>query len=48
MFDFLKKKKVDPICGMKEEKGKGFEQEGNWFCSKHCQDEYEKRKNKEE
>lgn len=35
-------KKKDPICGMKEEKGKGIEKDGNWFCSNSCQDEYEK------
>ena len=27
---------------MKEEKGKGAEEEGKWFCSKKCADEYKK------
>ncbi len=40
MFNLFKKK--DPICGMKQEKGKGFEQNGMWFCSKNCMNEYEK------
>ena len=35
-------KKTDPICGMKEEKGKGFSKDGNWFCSKNCLEKYEK------
>lgn len=38
---FLFKKK-DPICGMKEEKGKGITKNGIWFCSQSCLDKYEK------
>jgi len=39
-------KKKDPICGMKEEKGKGITNQGLWFCSKGCLREYgEKMKN---
>ncbi len=39
-FSWFKKK--DPICGMKEEKGKGFldGKTGNWFCSESCRQEY--------
>ncbi len=33
-------KKTDPICGMKQEKGKGLEHNGNWFCSENCKNEY--------
>ncbi len=40
MFGLFKKR--DPICGMKEEKGKGIEEHGMWFCSNKCLDEYEK------
>ena len=29
-------KKIDPVCGMKEEKGNGVEAEGKWFCSNNC------------
>lgn len=39
MFGFKKK---DPICGMKQEKGKGIEKHGKWFCSKNCLESYEK------
>ena len=35
-------KKKDPVCGMKEEKGKGITREGNWFCCKECLNEYDK------
>ena len=35
-------KKEDPVCGMKEEKGKGIIQEGNWFCCKECLEQYKK------
>jgi len=36
-------KKTDPICGMKEEKGKGMKDEktGNWFCSDNCKKEFD-------
>lgn len=34
MFGLFKRK--DPICGMKEERGKGVEKEGKWFCSEAC------------
>ena len=45
VFGLFKKK--DPICGMKEEKGKGFvdEQSGNWFCSNKCKEEFAQRMN---
>ncbi len=32
----------DPVCGMKEEKGKGLEKHGKWFCAEDCAKEYEK------
>lgn len=35
-------KKTDMICGMKQEKGKGIEKQGNWFCSQNCLEKYEK------
>jgi len=35
-------KKKDPVCGMKEEKGKGQNIYGKWFCSKNCIDKFEK------
>ena len=38
MFGFNKK---DPVCGMKEEEGKGVKKNGNWFCSQKCLKEYE-------
>ena len=42
LFGLFKKK--DPICGMKEEKGKGLVDEtGNWFCSQNCKDEFGKK-----
>jgi len=43
VFGLFKKK--DPVCGMKEEKGKGFidEKTGNWFCSQDCKKEFDKR-----
>lgn len=36
-------KKTDPICGMKQEKDKGFtdEKTGNWFCSENCKQEFD-------
>ncbi len=40
MFGLFTKK--DPVCGMKEEKGKGIEAEGHWFCSNDCLKEYKK------
>ncbi|MBI4153957.1 hypothetical protein HY501_01345 [Candidatus Woesearchaeota archaeon] len=33
--------KKDPICGMKEEKGKGLMRNGKWFCSSACSEEYQ-------
>jgi len=33
-------KKKDPVCGMKQEKGKGIKHNGNWFCSESCKVEY--------
>jgi len=38
MFGFKKK---DPICGMKEEKGKGMTKHNQWFCSDDCLKKYE-------
>ncbi len=35
-------KRKDPVCGMKEEKGKGIEKNNKWFCSVKCVKEYEK------
>lgn len=40
MLNIFRKK--DPICGMKEEKGKGITKNKKWFCCKECLDEYEK------
>jgi len=40
VFNLFKKK--DPICGMKEEKGKGIEKHGKWFCGQSCLKAYEK------
>ncbi len=43
VFGFFKKK--DPVCGMKEEEGKGFidKTTGHWFCSQSCKDEFGRR-----
>ncbi|MEW6295239.1 MAG: hypothetical protein AB1467_02990 [Candidatus Diapherotrites archaeon] len=38
MFGFSKKK--DPVCGMTQEKGKGIEKQGKWFCSQACLEKY--------
>jgi YHS domain-containing protein len=35
-------KKTDPVCGMKEEKGKGISKHDKWFCSSDCLKKYEK------
>jgi len=35
-------KRKDPVCGMKEEKGKGMEKYGKWFCSNKCVKDFEK------
>ena len=40
MFGLFKKK--DPICGMKQEKGRGIEKHNKWFCSQNCIYKYEK------
>ena len=40
LFGLFKRK--DPVCGMKEEKGKGTEKHGKWFCHPNCLKEYEK------
>ena len=40
VFGLFKRK--DPVCKMKEEKGKGIEKHGKWFCSNNCVTEYEK------
>jgi YHS domain-containing protein len=39
VFGLFKRK--DPICGMKEEKGKGIEKDGKWFCNQNCLKQYE-------
>ncbi len=39
-FSFFKKS--DPICGMKEESGKGTTKYDKWFCSNGCMKEFEK------
>ena len=39
LFGLFKRK--DPVCGMKEEKGKGLEQNGKWFCSHDCVKKYD-------
>ncbi len=44
MFGLFKRK--DPVCGMKEEKGKGLVECNNWFCSEKCLNEYKKHKEK--
>ena len=36
-------KKTDPVCGMKQEKGKGIEKYGKWFCNNSCLEVYEKK-----
>lgn len=46
VFGLFKRK--DPICGMKEEKGKGFVEMGHWFCSQSCKDEFYKKIKKQE
>ncbi len=46
VFGLFKRK--DPICGMKEEKGKGIEKHGKWFCAENCVNEYEKAVKKSE
>ncbi len=38
VFGLFKRK--DPVCGMKEEKGKGIEKEGKWFCADACAKKY--------
>lgn len=39
--------RTDPVCGMKEEKGKGEVKGGNWFCSAECARKYEKKAGKQ-
>jgi len=34
-------RKTDPVCGMKQEKGKGILYDGTWFCSESCKQEYQ-------
>ncbi len=48
VFGLFKKK--DPICGMKQEKDKGFtdKETGNWFCSQNCKDEFDKLRKEQE
>lgn len=45
VFGLFKKK--DPICGMKQEKEKGFvdDTSGHWFCSQNCKSEFDSRMN---
>lgn len=40
VFGLFKRK--DPVCGMKEEKGRGVSdnETGKWFCSENCRKEY--------
>ena len=45
VFGLFKRK--DPICGMKEEKGKGISDKNNWFCSEQCKKDFYKKKPKE-
>lgn len=40
IFDLFKRK--DTVCGMKEEKGRGIEKHGLWFCAENCLKQYEK------
>ena len=42
VFGLFKRK--CPLCGMKEEKGKGVEKSGMWYCSEKCVKEYERTK----
>jgi len=41
-------KKTDPVCGMKQEQGKGMDKNGKWFCSENCLKVHEKAKHKSE
>jgi len=41
-------KRKDPICGMKEEKGKGKVKHEKWFCSDNCLKKYEEAVKKSE
>lgn len=41
MFGLFKKK--DPVCGMKEEQGKGVKHGDRWFCSQQCMNEFNKK-----
>jgi len=36
-------KRKDPVCGMKEEKGRGASEHGKWFCSSNCSKQYGKK-----
>jgi YHS domain-containing protein len=42
LFGLFKQK--DPICGMKEEKGKGINKDGEWFCTQSCAKKFEELK----
>lgn len=44
VFGLFKKK--DPVCGMKEESGKGLHKHGKWFCSDACMGKFEKAQEK--
>ncbi|MBR9699331.1 YHS domain-containing protein [Candidatus Woesearchaeota archaeon] len=39
VFGLFKRK--DPVCGMKEEKGKGLEKHEKWFCSQDCMSKFD-------
>ncbi len=41
-------KKTDPVCGMKQEKEKGFidKETNHWFCSQQCKQEFYKKRKK--
>ncbi|PIN77952.1 YHS domain-containing protein [Candidatus Woesearchaeota archaeon CG10_big_fil_rev_8_21_14_0_10_33_12] len=41
-------KKRDPVCGMKEEDGKGQIYQGKWFCSDTCLNTYKDKEKKSE
>lgn len=41
-------KKTDPVCGMKEEKGKGITKHGQWFCNESCLKKYDAVEEKDE
>ena len=48
VFGLFKKK--DPICGMNEERGKGFvdKETGHWFCNQSCKEEFYRKMKKQD